>query len=292
MTDVSLSNRSTLSNNPQPAQLNNKIDVWLDSVAHKGGAVTGLAVLVSALILSFETLRHTAGAYGYGPWLSVLWPLLIDGIILSQSLVVLRRSRLGFPTRFNWFLLLVFEAASLFINAAAGWVLGQTFTEQLIGAMVHGLPPVALFLIAKSMSNDIKDNGRLSSAIQTVESLTNEAESIRIDNERQARFLEGNQAEINELVEKRDRLKDEVAQLQTERRKAKRGGVSPITGTSIETANDGKAAKIEARREQVLQLKQDGLKNAEIARQLEVTPDTIRRDVLALNGKLAEMGVQ
>lgn len=274
--------------NPNTPQQNNKIDVWLDNVAHKGGAITGIAVLVSALILSFETLRHTASLYGYGFWLSILWPLLIDGIILSQSLVVLRRARLGFPTGFNWFLLLTFELASLFINAAAGVVLGTTRTEMIIGAMVHGLPPVALFLIAKSMSNDIKDNGKLTGTVQTVEALSQQAQQLQANNDKQAQAIADKQAEVEALAIKADGLQTEVSQLQKERRKAKSGGVSPITNTSIDTANDGKAAKIEARREAVLELKQAGHRNADIARKLDVTPDTIRRDVKALNGKLAQ----
>ena len=104
--------------------------------------------------------------------------------------------------------------------------------------------------------------------------------------------LEALAAEVQQMSAERDGLVDEIAKLR--KRKAKTetmaDGVSPLTNTSIEIANDGKAAKIEARRNAVLEHKQQGLKNAEIARLLNVSPDTVRRDVKALNG--AVQGVQ
>ena len=214
-----------------PLLTETKIDKFLDSAAHKGGALTGLAVMIASLIISFDTLMKTAQLYGFGWFLSVLWPLLIDGIILSQSLVVLRRERLGFSTRFNWLLLLTFEAASLLINGAAGWQLGLTPLEMFIGALIHGLPPLALFLISKSMANDIKDNSLLSNATQTLAQI--ESSAIEAQQQAAQQAIEAQQtaeqttqqitakaAKLQDLTIKETQLKAEVATLQREQRTA------------------------------------------------------------------------
>ncbi|MEM7027945.1 MAG: DUF2637 domain-containing protein [Chloroflexota bacterium] len=280
---------TTISNVAQKQEYS-RIDGFLDAAAHKGGALTGLAVLIAALVLSFNTLMETAQHYGYGPVMAILWPLLVDGIILSQSLVVLRRSRLGFDTRFNWLLLITFEAASLFINGAAGWVLGVTVAEMITGALVHGLPPLALFLISKSMANDIKDNAKYLGVVQNLDTLQEQAHHLDTHLKQQAALQTERQQTLETLEAKQTALTAEIKQLLTARRQAKQaanaGAASPVTGVSIAVPNEAKQQQIEERRSQVLQLRQSGLKNAEIARRLQVSPDTIGRDMKVLNGQL------
>ena len=263
-----------------------RVDKFLDAAAHKGGAITGLAVMIASLIISFDTLMKTAQAYGFGFFLSILWPLLIDGIILSQSLVVLRRERLGFSTKFNWFLLLTFEAASLLINGAAGWQLGLTPLEMFIGALIHGLPPLSLFLISKSMANDIKDNGVLNGTIRTLTQLQNEvsqtqqraaqqAEEAQQQAAQQAaetqqraadlaQQIEAKAAQLGDLTTKEAKLKRAVAKLQRERRAAKG-----------ETADKAPAQTSEATTEQARDILTEVWRNgeeisgAELGRRLE-----------------------
>lgn len=261
---VGVSNSSAKSSNSFHIHQYNSIDHFLDNAAHKGGAITGLVVLIAALVLSFNTLMETARDFGYGPFLSILWPLLIDGIILSQSLVVLRRSRLGFSTTFNWFLLAVFELASLFINAAAGWVLGADVIEMIIGATVHGLPPVALFLVSKSMSNDIKDNAIL--AKTTFDWSQAQAEVIRLQNEAQQLSTQNHKlaTSVNDLK-----------QQQQQPAEVSNGANEP----SLVKANHAKQDQIIQRLEQLRGL-QDGrpdLTQTEMAQRLNVSVSTIRR---------------
>lgn len=213
------------------------IDKFLDAAAHKGGALTGLAVMIASLIISFDTLMNTAQIYGFGWFLSILWPLLIDGIILSQSLVVLRRERLGFSTRFNWLLLLTFEAASLLINGAAGWQLGIAPLEMFIGALIHGLPPLALFLISKSMANDIKDNSRLSNATRTLGEIESAATKAQRTAEALAQQAETKATALDALAEKESQLKVSVAALKREHRAATND--APAT-TSEDTKNQAR----------------------------------------------------
>lgn len=257
-----------------------RIDKLLDNAAHKGGALTGLAVMIASLIISFDTLMKTAQFYGFSWFLSVLWPLLIDGIILSQSLVVLRRERLGFSTRFNWLLLLTFEAASLLINGAAGWQLGLTPLAMFIGALIHGLPPLALFLISKSMANDIKDNSVLANATQTlaqIESAATEAQQRAAQQatnaqqtaEQTTQQITAKAAKLQDLTIKETQLKAEVVALQRERRTAK--GSSAPAATSTDTTAQARAILAEVWRNG------EKISGAELGRQLEKSGTLGRR---------------
>ena len=248
-----------------------KIDLFLDQAASKGGAITGLLVMVSSLIISFSTMRHTAQEYGFGLSLSLLWALLIDGIILSQSLVVLRRERLRFPTGFNWFLLISFEAASLFINGAAGWALGHSIEKQIIGALVHGLPPLALFLVAKSMAQDIKDNAKLNNAVfdwheaqQEITILTAQHKKLTTQNETLSQS-------VNEL-------KTEKKQLLGSSNGADRF-ISPLNGASLQKASETKQKQIEARLTRYAEFDLETMNHGDIAQALDVSISTVKRDL-------------
>lgn len=59
---------------------------------------------------------------------------------------------------------------------------------------------------------------------------------------------------------------------------------------ALAQANDAKKTQIETRRIEVLRLSQDGQTTSEIAQVLGCSPDTIRRDMKALNGKLTHNG--
>ena len=67
--------------------------------------------------------------------------------------------------------------------------------------------------------------------------------------------------------------------------------VTFVTGdlSKLDKANDNKLSKLSKlaeRRDKVLSLVTDGVTPETIARQLEVSPRTIKRDILALNGQL------
>ena len=109
-----------------------------------------LLVMSAALALSFSALQQQATHYGFTGWKSIVWPLFIDGVIVAQSLALIRRQKLGLETRYTWFLLLVHEAASIGLNAVMG--------ADILGYIVHALPPLSLLMISKAFANDVKDS--------------------------------------------------------------------------------------------------------------------------------------
>lgn len=66
------------------------------------GLVALLALL--AFSLSYSSLRELALANGVGPWLSYIWPLLLDFSMVVCSVVILRASLRGEPATWPWVL--------------------------------------------------------------------------------------------------------------------------------------------------------------------------------------------
>lgn len=98
-------------------------------------------------------------------------------------------------------------------------------------------------------------------------------------------------ASVKNMAVERDKLTNEIASLKAQKHKngASNGtndGISPITGASIDTANNGKKAQIDARRDRILCFIQDGKSDPEIRQIEEISQATLRRDKAVLNGAL------
>lgn len=104
--------------------------------------------------------------------------------------------------------------------------------------------------------------------------------------------IEERQITLNDTIAQIEAQKDELLKVQNEltvaQNKVSNGVKSPITGTPIDTANNGKQSKIELRREKVLNLLNQGMSQDEISNELRVSLSTIKRDVKSLNGRVTE----
>lgn len=95
-------------------------------------------VFAAAVVLSYAGLRDLALNAGVAPHLALLLPLVVDGLIVSGSLLAIASLLTQHSPWFAWSLVVVGSAASLWGNVA----LAQT--PQAMA--VHALAPVALIL--------------------------------------------------------------------------------------------------------------------------------------------------
>lgn len=244
------------------ARLNRIADRWTPKIV--------VLVIAAAFILSYAALLALAIKAGYSVYLAWLWPLVLDGVVIAASLSLLKRQARGDNTVYSWFLLIVFDGLSIWLNAQYG--------GDWLFATVHGLPPLTLVLLLKLYTADIKTDAGHTAAAETLKQVRAEADSYR--------------TEAEALAAKKDKLTDDIRRLQADKRQAKNGTnreISPLTGASLSEAREVKQDKIEVRRRQVLDMLTQGLDKADIAAELDVSARTIGRDIKRLNG--AALGV-
>jgi len=102
--------------------------------------LTGVLVLIIALCafaLSFFNLQEAATDAGINPYLSWLWPLCIDALLVAGSLMILRSSLLNESTRPGWSVLLSFTIVSIAFNTIHS-------PPDIISCAAHAIPPIAL----------------------------------------------------------------------------------------------------------------------------------------------------
>lgn len=100
---------------------------------------------IAAAILSYSALRQLAVQSGIDPFLSYLFPVVIDGLILSGTLLVLYFAVRGVRSKFGIFLTLLGVIASIAGNVAIS-------DNNLIHQMVHGAPALVLFLSLEALT--------------------------------------------------------------------------------------------------------------------------------------------
>ena len=102
--------------------------------------LAGAAVLIiatSSFILSFFNLQAAAIEAGINPWLSWLWPVCIDALLIAGSLMILRSNLRNESPLIGWSVLLTFTVVSTAFNTIHS-------PAGLTAQAAHGIPPIAL----------------------------------------------------------------------------------------------------------------------------------------------------
>ncbi len=139
--------------------------------------MTGLTVLIissCSFLLSFFNLQAAALQAGINPWLSWLWPVCIDALLIAGSLMVLRSSLRNEPAYVGWSVLLSFTLLSTIFNVLHS-------PEGLIAQAAHAVPPVALCVSIELLMMCIRSDLNKSSeqAISTPEQITGQNEDLK-----------------------------------------------------------------------------------------------------------------
>ena len=107
------------------------------------------ALAIAAFALSYGALHALAARHGTSAAVAVLWPLVVDGFIVTSSLAVLHAVLEGRRTVYPWCLVLLFSAVSVAGNLAHG-------TPTLVGHLVAAVPPVALVLAFDLLMREVR----------------------------------------------------------------------------------------------------------------------------------------
>ncbi len=125
--------------------MNSKYQTWIAYVT--AGIVLFLAC--SAFVLSYESLRLLALQNGIDGWLSFLWPLTLDAVMIAVSMNILYRSITGQRSWYQWFLVVFFTAASIAYNAIHA-------PSTWLARSIYAFPPTVVFIAFELLANQVK----------------------------------------------------------------------------------------------------------------------------------------
>jgi hypothetical protein len=114
------------------------------------GLLTAI-VLLCSFILSFSNLRYAAEISQIDPVLTWAWPLCIDSLLVSGSLLILRNSIRRESTRFGWLVLSVFTGISIAFNVAVS-------PSNLLSQASHAVPPVTLMVSIEILMSIVRSD--------------------------------------------------------------------------------------------------------------------------------------
>lgn len=222
-------------------------------------AAVGLLVLLigaGAFVLSYDALYATGLANGIPTGKAWIWPLLIDGplVVFTLALLAAQLTRQGIKL---WAGLVI-----LYTLATVGFNLSHAQPSPL-GWTVAIVAPVGLLLTTEALRHLAKNIIERQAAVGSLAELSNQLVTRRADLDR----LNG---QIERAAAHLDALKSQAKSL------------------SVQELQAARQAKIDERRDKVLELLGQELEERDIADQLGVSVKTIRRDIVALNGKVSE----
>ena len=114
------------------------------------GLLTGI-VLLCSFILSFSNLRYAAEISKIDPVLTWAWPVCIDSLLVSGSLLILRNSTRRESTRFGWLVLSVFTGISIAFNVAVS-------PSNLLSQASHAVPPITLMVSIEILMSIVRSD--------------------------------------------------------------------------------------------------------------------------------------
>ncbi|MDD1730243.1 MAG: DUF2637 domain-containing protein [Methanospirillum sp.] len=124
-----------------------QIERWIPNLT---GVLT-IVVLLCSFILSFSNLRYAAELSRIDPVLTWAWPVCIDSLLVSGSLLILRNSLRQESTRFGWIVLSVFTLVSILFNVAVS-------PNNLLSQASHAIPPITLMVSVEILLSIVRSD--------------------------------------------------------------------------------------------------------------------------------------
>jgi len=110
-----------------------------------------LVIAIGAFILSFVNLRLQAIESGIPENLAFMWAVVIDALLISGSLMILRSGLRGERALSGWSVLFVFTGVSVFFNATHA-------PDSIIARIAHIVPPIALCISIEMVMQCIRSD--------------------------------------------------------------------------------------------------------------------------------------
>jgi len=124
-----------------------QIERWIPNLT---GVLT-IVVLLCSFILSFSNLRYAAELSRIDPVLTWAWPVCIDSLLVSGSLLILRNSLRQESTRFGWIVLSIFTLVSILFNVAVS-------PNNLLSQASHAIPPITLMVSVEILLSIVRSD--------------------------------------------------------------------------------------------------------------------------------------
>jgi hypothetical protein len=218
------------------------------------------AIGAGAFIISYDALYSTGLANGTPERWAWIWPLLIDGPLVVFTIAALAAQLTRQSIKLWAALVITYTLATVAFNLSHA-------QPTPLGWLVAIVAPVGLLLTTEALRHLAKGTIERAAAVQSLAELSEISDKARAD------------------LDRIERQKQQaIAALEAIRTELKAGKFQQNAAT-IADLNAARAAKIEARRGQVLDLLGQKLSNEEIAQALNVSVRTVRNDVRQLNGK-------
>lgn len=266
-------------------------------------------VALAGVVLSYEALRDLAAKSGaVTPWLTWLWPLMLDALAVAASGKVVWAEIRGRRDGFAWGLVIAFTALSVVFNglhAGLDAILAYHPAARLVvAALVGVLPPtgaaLALHLLA-TLLREVLERTRLVGVLSQLDEriAARRNELAALDAAAQAR-QDDTRAELAALQAEIKTAQARLAALQEQSKAAVPTGIRPDQQTKGQReaakreADAQRKSTAQARRNDLLALlaEQGDVGRKQMAEAFGVTPDTIRNDlkVLAADGRAHKNG--
>jgi DNA-binding NarL/FixJ family response regulator len=241
---------------------------------------TAAAVILSAAILGYTALFDLFVSIGLFWWpLAIFFPLLFDLAEVTAAVSVFNAKLQDEDDRFAWSMVILFTILGIAANiahAAAAWYTGKIDTVQVILAIfATSLFPLSVALVTHLVKRVLARDIARRAVLSTLTELTGQVDKVRAE---LAELLSHKQGELDRL---NGQIEQAMAKLEQLKSKQK-----AVQTAQMHELNAAKLAKMNQRREQVLNLVREGMNPQAIADELSVSLSTIKRDLAALNGQV------
>lgn len=228
-------------------------------------------VFILAAAHNYAALQDFAFNAGV-PWLlSFATPILFDLFIAIAVWVTLRNKRYDEPARLGWGIVYAFTLTSIVLNA-----MHYPFTP---GGMAMALiVPSVVFCSAELGKGLVESARKRGDVVMGLAELTQQREHLASDVNRLGEQVTQAGAKLEQTKAEIEQARNELKAVHFQQKSA-----------SVAEMNAAKLAKIEARRADVLSLARQGMNPPAIADELKVSLSTVKRDLVQLNGKVAQV---
>jgi len=233
-------------------------------------AVLGLAI--AAAILSFSGLQTLALQAGFPPQIAWLFPVVIDGMVLTGSLGVVSANLVGISTWYPWTITVLGVSASIAGNVAAA-------PPNLSAQLVHAAAPLTFALSIEGMLRIYR-----ASALASAERERERYAKEEADAERREKAAEREARIASRVALTRINTADDQPVLAAEN---PRQAIAQTSPTPTSRPVNSPAAGTPTTRDKVRELlaSDNNLSAAEIARRLESDPSYIRKLIRELRAQ-------
>jgi len=245
-------------------------------IAYATGALT-LLLAGFSFILSFNALTDLAAQHGVS--IPPLFPFVVEAAVIVFSLNALYRSLQGEPAKVQWALIIGSSLLAGLFNVAhaqADWL------SRLMAAM----PSLFLLLSFESFLSLVKHGVTRQGVIKSIADLTREAHQVSLEIADKVHNRDTLQATIEAQQARIEELKQATKAARLVESSANEPHFIPGDTQALALANDTRQAQMIERREQLLDLLQQEMTQADIADELGVSVTTVKRDIKALNGRV------